>query len=300
MPTVKLTRSTISNLPTSGKAVTYYDDSLRGFGLKVLPSGQRRWIVEYRPNGGGRSTAKRRLVLGPCPSGNAENGLSPEEARRKARGVLARVWDGADPASERTHARQALTLDMLFAGFLKATAARRKASTVRLYRSYWRRYVCSDPLAVGDEHKTESHGRLGCKRAQDVTHANVLKLHQAIGADHATTANRVVSLFAALYTWASKAGHVPKEVNPGLEIDRFGESARERYLSADELARLGEIIRLAETDGFEWLPDPAKKIKHAPRPENRRIQISMEVASALRLLIFTGARLRGDSRTFDG
>ena len=141
MPTVKLTRRTIGKLGASGKAVTYYDDSLRGFGLKVLPSGQRRWIVEYRPNGGGRSTAKRRLVLGPCASRPGEDGLTPEEARRKARGILVEVWDGGDPASERAKARQALTLDRLFAEFLKETAARRKSSTTRLYRSYWLRHA---------------------------------------------------------------------------------------------------------------------------------------------------------------
>lgn len=292
MPTVKLTRSTINKLPELEKSVTYYDHSLRGFGLKVLASGQRRWIVEYRPNGGGRSTAKRRLVIGPCPARHGENGLSPEEARRKARGVLSRVWDGADPAAERAQARQALALDTLFVEFLRATAARRKASTARLYRSYWLKHICGDPRVLGDNRSIESLGRLGSKRAQDVTHANVLKLHQAIGEGHPTTANRVVTLIAALYTWASKAGHVPKDMNPALEIDRFGESARERYLTADELARLGEVIRLAETKGFEWTLDPLKKVKHSPRPENRRVQISAETASALRLLIFTGARLR--------
>jgi integrase len=56
------------------------------------------------------------------------------------------------------------------------------------------------------------------------------------------------------------------------------------------LLRLGDAIREAETTGIEW---PKSTSKHAPKkPGNRVTSIGPHAAAALRLLIFTGARLR--------
>ena len=37
-----------------------------------------------------------------------------------------------------------------------------------------------------------------------------------------------------------------------FEIERYPENHRERFLSADELARLGATLRQAETVGLSW------------------------------------------------
>ncbi len=49
-------------------------------------------------------------------------------------------------------------------------------------------------------------------------------------------------------------------------------------------------IREAETIGIPWEIDPAKKIKHVPK-KNRQTVIGEHAAAALRLLLFTGARV---------
>jgi integrase len=59
------------------------------------------------------------------------------------------------------------------------------------------------------------------------------------------------------------------------------------------LARIGEAIREAETVGLPYAVDQSKPTaKHAPKEANRRTVIGPHAAAALRLLIFTGARLR--------
>ena len=78
-------------------------------------------------------------------------------------------------------------------------------------------------------------------------------------------------------------------------LKNFKKSARERFLTEIELARLGDAIRQAETNGIPWRePDRSNpKSKHAPKlPENRLTVLGPHAAAALRLLIFTGARLR--------
>lgn len=55
---------------------------------------------------------------------------------------------------------------------------------------------------------------------------------------------------------------------------------------------MGDAIREAETIGIPWEPNPTKKVKHAAKPENRRSKIDEYAAASIRLLLFTGCRLR--------
>ena len=61
MPTVKLTKRGIDALkpPAEGQEV-YWDTEVRGFGLRLLPSGLKTFILQYRNAEG----IKRRINLG--------------------------------------------------------------------------------------------------------------------------------------------------------------------------------------------------------------------------------------------
>jgi integrase len=71
------------------------------------------------------------------------------------------------------------------------------------------------------------------------------------------------------------------------------EDRRERFLTGEELERLGATIVEAETSGIPWVVDQTKlHAKHLPTPTNRFTKINQFAAAALRLLLFTGCRLR--------
>jgi hypothetical protein len=56
-------------------------------------------------------------------------------------------------------------------------------------------------------------------------------------------------------------------------------------LTGDELAKLGDAIREAETVGLPWDIDHTKPTaKHAPKQANRRTLIDPFAAAAIRLL----------------
>jgi integrase len=96
-----------------------------------------------------------------------------------------------------------------------------------------------------------------------------------------------------MFSWAAEHGHLPEGFNPTARVEKYREDRRERFLSADELERLGAAIREGETDGLPWDPDASKPTaKHAPRVEHRKVRLGLEIAAALRLLLLTGARLR--------
>ena len=92
MPVVKLSKRTVDALKPSAKSFIAFDATLKGFGVRVLASGAKSWVIEYRPGGGGRSVGKRRLKLGDTFE------LTPAEARKTARIALSRVRLGSDPA----------------------------------------------------------------------------------------------------------------------------------------------------------------------------------------------------------
>ena len=133
---------------------------------------------------------------------------------------------------------------------------------------------------------------LGSRKAEAVTRAEISRLHGQIG-DRPYQANRLLAVIGSLYTFAERHGLVPENCNPTRKVEKFPEDRRDRFLTPDELERLGAAIREGETVGIAWREDgDAPKSKHLAREENQRTFLSPDAACALRLLIFTGARLR--------
>ena len=247
--------------------------------MKVLPpsprnpSRSRSWIVGYRPGDGGRKVAKKRVVLG------SPETLTPEQARAAARRILAEFgW--AKTLSPCAEARTSKTIAELELLYSEATNPLRKPRTVELYRGLWSNHLLPS---------------VGGTVARNLAPGDVVRMHRTIGQVHRSTANRLTILLAHFFEWAQASGYVPKGHNPARGVKKFSEAGRERYLSTEELSRLGAAIRAAETLGVPWKPADLGKpnSKHVPkRAESRRTFIDSRVAAALRLLVFTGARLR--------
>jgi integrase len=133
---------------------------------------------------------------------------------------------------------------------------------------------------------------LGTVKLDKLTRAAVAKLHGNLGATP-FQANRVLAVIGAMYSFAARSGLVPEGSNPARKIENFPEHRRERFLTGEELERLGAAIREAETVGIPWIVDEgAPKAKHLAKQEHRFTKISPTAAAALRLLLFTGCRLR--------
>ena len=97
----KITKRLVNSLPApvSGDAFAW-DTSLKGFGVRVKPSGAKSFVIKYR----NRQGVSRRCTF-------ARNGeVTAEEARRTAARLLAEVRLGADPAAERREQRAAKTV----------------------------------------------------------------------------------------------------------------------------------------------------------------------------------------------
>jgi integrase len=248
-----------------------WDRDLKGFGLRVQPSGEKSYVVKYRASTG-RGAPTRRVTLG------AVGTLTPDEARRLAKTTLGSVAHGLDPAAVKAAERRASTLGELADLFITEHAeAKRKPATAARYRDILDRLVLPD---------------IGTRRAEKVTTADLARLHVRMK-DRPYQANRMLAVVGSLYTFAAKRKLVPAGFNPARGIDHYTEKGRERFLTGDELARLGDTIREAETLGLPWTVDERKPTaKHAPKEANRRTVVDPFAAAAIRLLILMGARLR--------
>jgi integrase len=247
--------------------VFLWDENLTGFGLAAFPGGTKTYVVQYRR--GGRT---HRVAIG-------EHGrLTPDEARSEAKKLLGAVEQGVDPVAVR-RAEGAIRLFREVAlEFLELhVKQKRKSRTHEAYSVLLRRHVLP---------------ALGGLRITEVRRIHVTKMQTNMRVTPGA-ANRAVSLVSAVWNWAARRDEVSFAENPARAVEKYREKGKERFLTADEMRRLGDALRMAETEGLQWDVDETKpKSKHLPEPQNRRTLVDPFAVAAIRLLVFTGARLR--------
>ena len=129
-------------------------------------------------------------------------------------------------------------------------------------------------------------------RIDTVTADAVARLHRKIGRTHPITANRVVEALCSVFRYATLCGITPDGFNPAARIKAFKEHRRERYLTSEELGRLGTALHEAQTVGIEWMLDESQPTaKHIPKKGGGRL-LGPHTVAAIRLLLLTGCRLR--------
>jgi integrase len=222
---MKLTQRTIANLPLPedrGKEdVLYFDDALTGFGIRFR-RGKPVWIVQYRI---GRQ--QRRMTLA------AVVRVPVEQARAKAKTLLAQAALGTDPQAEkiRGKAKANVTLGAVVAAYLEAKAALRPNS-VRMNERYLRRLWA--PL-----HKLP---------IAEISRADIAARIRRISNDHgAVTASRARATLSAAFSWAMREGY-PIEQNPVIYTNPpDAPPPRDRVLSTEELV---EVWQACDDDSY--------------------------------------------------
>jgi integrase len=240
----KLTKRSIDNLKPGETDLLFFDDEMPRFGVRIMRTGVKSYIVQYRKDG-----HTRRFTFG-------KHGLlTPEEARGQARQLLAAVDRGEDPSVARQQRRGSPTVTQLCERFLTDYVRQRcKPTTQGEYRRSVTLFITP---------------KIGGMKAADVQRQHIAELHQQLR--HIPyQANRTLGVLSKLFNLAEVWGIRPDGSNPTRHVEKYKEARRTRYLSHDELTRLGQVLADAERLGTE----------------------SCFVIAALRLLLLTGCRLR--------
>jgi integrase len=251
---VKLGQRLASTLQPNGADSIVWDDEIRGFGLRVRASGQKRWIFQYRPSG--QATTKR-LVIGDAGV------MKAEEARTIAKGHSLTRARGEDPAAARDAAKADLTVAQLIELWIQAGCPRArpgriggaflKSGTAETYKSGLRHHAVPliGKLKLGKLIKADVE-RMQRRIARGETAAETSKSGKARGrvrvAGGETIAGRVTAYLASVLSWAEREGMVAASPAAGVRV--IPVRRRDRYLSAEEVEALGEALVQAEAAGI--------------------------------------------------
>ena len=256
---ITLDRSTVARLKLDdGKSdQIFFDADDHGFGLRIRADGGRQrqsWIVQYRVKG-----RTRRAKIGDYPT------VSPDQARKKAKTILASVQLGADPQAEKEaeRAKGSRTLGSVAGEYLamkelEVERGQYRASSFRVTKIYLKRPQYFGPL--------HSHA------ITDITVADIAgRLNTINKKSGAVTAGRARSALSSMFTWAMRQGLMgPTPYNPASVTENpDARLSRDRVLKDNELAAIwnackdddfGRIVRLLiltacrreEIGGLRW------------------------------------------------
>ena len=212
---IRLTVKAIAAAKPAASEYTLWDNQLAHFGVRVLPSGVKSYILQTRVNG-----RMRKITLGRFSE------LSLDAARREGASVLARLWGGEDVTPPRK--RMAPLFRDFAARYRKRRRHRWKPSTLETFDIYLRGRLMPH------------FGRL---RLDAIDHARVSAWFDAASVDKPGAANRAFEILRAMMAsarqWGELAEHVP---NACANIVKNPRRPVARYLDRAELKRLGRVL----------------------------------------------------------
>jgi integrase len=220
---------------------------VRGFGLRVKPSGTRSFFYQYVFG------KKKRITIGQYPA------LSIKKAREQAQKIAAQVLDGIDPFEDRNKGNTPQTVSDLCDKYLERArkglilyrGKPKKASTVKIDEGRVSRHI--KPL-------------LGNKRLSEIASAHVEAFRDQVAAGDTAksvktgprglarvtgghgTAGRCVDLLGSIFSFASRNDYMTGE-NPTKGVDRLRGESRDRYLRPSEYNAFSDTLDAMETEG---------------------------------------------------
>jgi integrase len=244
-PSVRLSVGTVQTLtlPPGKTDYTFFDDKLKGFGLRLRESGSRTFIFQYNI---GKIT--RRILLG------SSTAIGVAQARAVAQGHYLRVKRGDDPFNDKAVTKQqaAETFKAAIDEYLEMA---RKTLRPRTYPDIERHLVkYAKPL----------HGLPLAKIGKTYIRGIVSSVSKNSGE---VTGNRCRASLSAFFAWA--VAEKDLDANPVIGVRRNPEKSRERVLLPAELRAIWNALgdddyaaiikllaltgcRAAEIAGLRW------------------------------------------------
>jgi len=268
MATGKIIKRTVDALIATAAADFLWDDSLKGFGVKMLSSGKATYIIQYRM--GGAEAKSRRYTIGAHGSP-----WTPTTARTEAERLFILIAQGIDPA-EAARQRRREAVDLAFSNFADRFAKSCKGAG-------WRRLV---------DQSLRLHVKpvLRDKPLTKITRIDIVAVLDRMPDEQIGNRRNVFGVMRRLFKWAVSRGDIERNPMEGMETPPAVQP-RDRWLKDDELRRIwlhapkthpcfGPIVRLLmltgqrreEVNNMSWTEvDRAERLWSLPgvRTKNR-------------------------------
>ncbi len=218
MAGIRLTQRRVDALPRRRTVRDVRDTELKGYGVRMMPSGAKRYFIHSQHQG-------RRVwkIVGDAGT------MTEAEARARARSMLAALRDGRDADAE---APGEAPFETVAEEVFTRYGRRWKPRTLQVNRIYLRRQIL--PFFKGRP--------IGAITARDV--------QDWFRSLHATqaAANRSAPILSVIMQQAEAWGYRPENSNPCKGIRRYRQARSERFLSPEEYRRLARVLNRHEAD----------------------------------------------------
>jgi len=251
----KLTKRSVDGARPKKYRYVVWDAEVRGFGLRIEPSGRKTFIARYRV-GGGRSGVQRQATLGRYGT------ITPDQARKLARRTLAAAANGEDPVgAARSNRQPAITISEVCDWYLEQAAVGRirgrrglpiKHSTLAMDRSRIETHVkpllgkkSVRILSSHDFEEMQTRIALG----KTVRHAADSKPRRrgGVASGGEGVAARTLGMVAAILEHAVR--HRLISNNPAKGARKIARRTQVLRLSMEQVRSLGQAIHKAANDG---------------------------------------------------
>ena len=207
-----------SALPQAGREYCIWDSYLKGFGLRIRPSGKRNWFVRMRQRG-----KQLRVSIGDVDD------IDAHTARREARRHLANA--ALDGLPKRKAAKSAPLLCDHFDEFWTDCARNWKPLTRTRNLQAW----TAEILPV-----------FGNVPVDAITSKDMQRWRDGYAGKREGVYNRAIPVFSAIMAYAELLGYRRKGSNPCRGMPRYRRAAKERFLLPREYRKLGAVLREEE------------------------------------------------------
>ena len=207
VPTRHLTQARVNAFRPRRAVRNIRDGALKGFGVRVLPSGKKRYFVHSQKDG-------RRIwkIVGDADL------VSLDEARRRATDIIAEI----PHRDEATASPQDMLFEAVAEEVFRSYARHWKPQTMKVNRTYLRNQILP---------------WFGGRTIADITRVDVRRWFASLHATPAS-ADRSAPVLSVIMRQAEVYGYRPEGSNPCVGIRRYRRKGRERFLSGEELHRL--------------------------------------------------------------
>jgi integrase len=216
----KLTPAFVKDVAPAATSQIYWDTELRGFGLLVLPSAEKRYVVQYRAN-----RRSRRMTF--------KSGLTLMQARKEAKKAIGTVAKGGDPLAERRkkEAEASNTLKAIAEEYFKREGHKLRSADQR--KKTFERLI---------------YPSLGTHQIDSIKRSEIVRLLDKIEDDRGPhMAQNVLAFLSRLFNWhASRNDEFRTPVRRGMARTKLKETARDRKLEDHEIQALWQAAKAAE------------------------------------------------------
>ena len=212
MPAVRLTQRRVDALRPRRKVRDVRDAELKGYGVRVMPSGAKRYFIHAQNDG-----RREWKTLGDAAV------LTEADARARAKKMLAALRDGGEPETPDPGGTPfEAVAEEVFARY----GRRWKPGTLAVNRVYLRRQIM--PFFAG-------------RPIGSITREEVQTWFRSLHATPAA-ANRAAPILSVIMQQAEVWGYRSGNGNPCKGIRRYRPGRSERFLSPEEYRRLARVL----------------------------------------------------------